>query len=102
MRLALALGRTVRELEETMSADEWSDWIDFESFYDLPDGYFVAAQLGSIIAGIVGSRFEPSRIVPYLEKDGPSPTMPPASRPGNLAAAFNWLMANVNKDGKPK
>lgn len=92
MRLALALGRTVRELEETMDADEWSEWIDYESHYDMPDGYFVAAQLGTIIAGIVGARFDPVKIVPYFEKD----TNP--SKPPGLKAAFDFLRSNVKSD----
>jgi hypothetical protein len=92
MRLALALGRTVRELDETMDAEEWSEWIDFESHYGIPDGYFVVAQLGSVIAGILGNTLDPAKIVPYLANDGPGSRTP---RPGNLAAAFNWLSANV-------
>lgn len=82
-----------------MGADEWSEWIDFESHYDLPDGYFVVAQLGSIIAGILGNTIDPVRIVPYLARDD-QPVR--SSRNRNLGAAFSWLAANVDKDGKPK
>lgn len=102
MRLAIALGRTVRELEETMGADEWDDWLDFERHYDLPDAFLITAQLGTLIAKITGnSHIAAARMAPYYTIDPTSPkgVRRKAAAPG-LAGAFAFLRANVKPDGK--
>jgi len=87
MRLALAMGRTVRELEEAMGADEWADWLAFQAEYDLPDDFLVTGQLGALISGVVGGRHRPSDFAPYYR---------PERTTGNesLRAAFQFLREN--------
>ncbi len=102
MRLALALGRTVRELDESMGADEWDDWIDFLRHYDLPDAFHTTAQLGILIGKITGNNhIRAASMSPYFAVDQPAGkgTMRKASSPG-LAGAFSFLRHNVKPGGK--
>lgn len=83
MRLALALGRTVGELEETLPHAEWVRWLSFHNLFDLPDGFLVTGQLGSVVAGAIGSdRAKPEHFAPYYEP----PKSPSKSRAGALAS----------------
>ena|SRR5580765_2888614 len=108
MRLALALGRTVRELEETMGADEWDDWIDFLRHYDLPDAFHTTAQLGILIGKITGNNHiraasmspyftEAPRVVPGVKGKASGPF-----KPGGLAGAFAFLRSNVQPKRDPQ
>ena len=66
MRLTIALGyRSVREMEETLGADEWADWLVFHSLYDLPDGFLVAGQICALVSHALGNKAKPSDFVPY-------------------------------------
>ena len=49
MRLALAMGRPLAELADTMSADEFADWLAFHRIFGLPDPW---GQAGTIAAAI--------------------------------------------------
>lgn len=83
MRLALALGRTVRELEETMGSDEWDDWLTFQKLYDLPDGFLVAGQLGMLVSRGLWGRGSVWDFAPYY--DSPAPRGLPADQAAFLA-----------------
>jgi hypothetical protein len=108
MRLALALGRTVRELEETMGADEWDDWIDYLRHYDLPDAYHTTAQLGILIGKITGNnRIRAVDMSPYFAIDPPAikSAARKASgpfRPGGLAGAFAFVKSYVKPKREPE
>ncbi len=47
MRLALAMGRTLAELAESMSADEFVEWLAFNRVFGLPDSW---GEAGTIAA----------------------------------------------------
>ena len=79
MRLALAMGRTVEELRETMNADEWNRWLIFHSLYDLPDGFLVTGQLGTVVSQAIGGRGKPENFAPYYKLDGPETQRPQPS-----------------------
>ena len=85
MRLALAMGRTVEELRETMNADEWSRWLLFHELYDLPDGFLVAGQLGTVVSQAIGGKGKPENFAPYYKIDGaeklPAQRQQPSLRP---------------------
>lgn len=49
-RLALALGKTVGEIEETMSSAEFAEWIAFVGLEPLPDPWLQTAQISAIMA----------------------------------------------------
>jgi hypothetical protein len=51
-----------------MDSAEWDRWITFHALYDLPDAFFMTAQLGCLIAAIMGNRLEPEKIVPFFER----------------------------------
>lgn len=101
MRLALALGRTVRELEETMGSDEWDDWLLFHRLYDLPDGFLVTGQLGTLVAHGLWGKGVAADYAPYYD--------PPASRGLNSdQAAFLAFVKSHgvrkpegSRDGRP-
>lgn len=95
-RLAYGLGRTVAELEATLSHAEWVEWIAFHGLYDLPDAFMTVAQLGPPMCGLAGSPRKLRDLVPYFE---PPPTAKPDAS-GREALAF--LKANVpHKRRKP-
>jgi hypothetical protein len=68
MRLALALGRTVEELDATLTHAEWLRWVAFQATCDLPDGFLVTGQLGALVASAAGSkRAKPQDFAPYYK-----------------------------------
>ena len=73
MRLALAMGRTLRELDESLGADEWHLWLAWLGEYDLPDGYFVAGRACVASAAAFGGQTKPVDWVPFYEATGPTP-----------------------------
>lgn len=90
-RLALALGRTIRELEETLGADEWAFWLRYHALYDLPDGYIVTGQIGALISQSLGGKGRPVDFAPFYEA-------PPAARrfgpPPGIAEAIKFVKAH--------
>lgn len=105
------MGRTVRELEATMGADEWDDWVDFHNDYDLPDSYIttsVLAHLGRLIADFTGNPgFKKGMICPYytVEQPASKPTdrfVTGPFKPGSLAGAFSFLRRYVKPRRKPE
>jgi hypothetical protein len=107
MRLALALGRTVRELEDTLGADEWDDWIDFLRNYDFPDAFHTTAQLGILIGKITGNpHINAANMSPYFT---PAPPVHPKAtrkasgpfKPGGMTGAFSFLRSHVKPKRKP-
>lgn len=96
MRLALAMGRTVRELEESMGADEWADWLLFQSLYDMPDGFIVAGQIGTLVSHVAGGKAGPAVFAPYYavpsERTAPDPS---------VGEFFKFVKANGIKKSKP-
>jgi hypothetical protein len=72
MRLALALGRTLRELDDSLGSDELPLWRAFQGLYDLPDGFLVASRLGPPLAGLAGVSQSPEEVCPYYQRPRPS------------------------------
>lgn len=85
MRLAFGLGRTVRELREDLGADEWDAWLRFHAECDLPDGFLVVAQLGTLISAITGGKGKAADFAPYYTSPAKSGHNP------SLASAFATL-----------
>jgi hypothetical protein len=110
MRLALGMGRTVAELRETMDAHEWSRWLLYHELYDLPDGFLVAGQLGTVVSRVVGGKGNPEDFAPYFKVDpqqSPSSSMraeTPAAARNDLKSAYNFIAAYAKEraaSGRP-
>lgn len=87
--MAFGLGRTVAELEESLSHREWLGWIAYHGLYDLPDDFLTTGQLGAMVGGIAGHRTKPSDLAPYYQP-------PPGARaPSNLGRALEFLKAHA-------
>jgi hypothetical protein len=71
-RLALLLGRTVAELERDMSSRELSEWIAYQRIHPLPDGYWQAGMIASVMANCWGATTTPDDFIPRVvrEEDG--------------------------------
>lgn len=87
MRLALALGKTRRELLDSIGADELKLWEVFEALYDLPDGYHASGALGPVVLGALGARSSRMDFVPYHR---------PPPRPKDPGACARTLQAFVH------
>jgi hypothetical protein len=88
-RLALALGRTVAELEETMSGRELTEWMAYDSLE--PFGEQRADLRSGIVASTIanchrsrGPAFKPQDFMPFVEK----PSADPATALHALRKAF--------------
>lgn len=66
-RLAALLGRTVAELEDTLSHSEWVEWNAFLSLYDLPDCFNTTERLGQLIAQSLGGKTKPGDFASYFK-----------------------------------
>ena len=67
MRLALALGMTLRRLDADMGADELSLWRRFEEEFGLADGFTVAGILAPLLANQWGGKsVDATNFVPYF------------------------------------
>lgn len=89
-RLALALARTVDELDATITPREFQRWVVFHALYDLPDGFLVTGQIGALVGSAIaanGRGFKPADFAPYYA----APRRPGRS---NLDAAFAFVRAN--------
>lgn len=94
MRLALAMGRTVRELEESLTADEWADWLVFHASYDLPDNFLTTGQIGSFISKVLGGNRQPFHFAPYYQAD------PAARSNASIKEYFAFAKEYVNSKRK--
>jgi hypothetical protein len=64
-RLALALGRTVRELEEGMDSRELSEWLAYCQIDPLPDSHWQTGLLASTMTNLWSkSRTSPEDFIP--------------------------------------
>ena len=54
-KLALALGKSVRELRRSMNSEELSRWIAYDQLDQIPDPVMLAARIMSVIANAMGS-----------------------------------------------
>lgn len=90
------MGRTVAELEDSLSYGEWVRWLAFHSLFDLPDGFLVAGQLGSLVSHALGGKGKAADFAPFY-------TLPPRVRSvSSLKDAFNFLRSHVpHKRRKP-
>ena len=50
------MGRTVGELESSMSSAEWSEWLAFDRVYGLPDLNAYQANICSVVATAMGGK----------------------------------------------
>lgn len=55
MRLALALGRSVKELLETVDSQELSEWAAFDQIYPLPNPWLQTARICRTIMAASGN-----------------------------------------------
>lgn len=71
MTLALRLGRTLEELGRTMTAMEWSLWLELYEQYPWDGDWLQTGIISAMIANYAG------KILPEGEKVLPSEFMPP-------------------------
>ena len=79
-RLALALGRTVDEVERGMSDRELRDWLAFAAEHPLPDDLadLHSAMICSIVANLGrGADTAPVAVSDFLVLSRPAPPEPP-------------------------
>lgn len=55
MRLALALGRSVKELLKTVDSEELSEWAAFDQIYPLPNPWLQTARICRTIMAASGN-----------------------------------------------
>jgi hypothetical protein len=55
-KLAVALGRTVAELRQSMSSEELSRWLAYDQTDLLPDPWFIGAQVCAVLAAAFGRK----------------------------------------------
>lgn len=56
-RLALALGKTVRQLLSEIDSAELSEWLAFDCAYTIPDAHFSAATVAmAVTSSMTGAR----------------------------------------------
>jgi len=55
MRLALALGRSVKELLNTVDGEELSEWAAFDQIYPLPNSWLQTARICRTIMAASGN-----------------------------------------------
>jgi hypothetical protein len=65
-QLAVLLGRTVGELETTMSSHELSEWMAFHRIRPLPDSYWQAGLIASTMANCWGASTTPDEFLPQV------------------------------------
>lgn len=68
MRLAAMFRRPERELMDSLGSDELLDWLAFASLYDLPDEFFAAGQVCTVLARVFGNDATPDDFVPYFRQ----------------------------------
>lgn len=98
MRLALAMGRTVRELEESMGSDEWDDWVKFHSLYDLPDGFLVTANVCTLVSQGLGGKGAAANFAPYYA----APERRGLTQDQSAFLSFVKLHGRRDRGGQPK
>lgn len=95
MRLAFGLGRTVEELNATLTHREWVRWVAFHGMFDLPDGFLVTGQLGALVASGLGSKkARAEHFAPYYK-----------ARRNTAAAIRSWMsqaIAYASRSKAPK
>jgi hypothetical protein len=89
-RLALALGRTVAELEETMSSHELSEWMAFEAI-DGPIGNQRADMRAGIIAATIANCHRTAKSKPFSHLD----FMPYAEKPKTSQEQMAEMLAKA-------
>lgn len=102
-RLALKLGRTVNELQRSMTSAEFGEWIAFyslEPFGDRVDDLrtgIVSSVIANVNRGPNVPAFAPIDFVPWAQ-DQAKPSGPPPAEA--VAALFGVNLAEVKKHGK--
>lgn len=91
MRLALAMGRTLAELADSMSSAEFTEWLAYNRIFGLPDPW---GEAGTIAAAVTR---------PY-QKKGAKPAMPldfiPADRkPARRRQSVREMKASMGAIG---
>lgn len=92
-RLALQLGRTVRELEQTLDSRELAEWEAYHTIEPLPDPYWIGAQICAVMATAWGK--SSYKIADFM------PTVRDADEPddGNLQLAKFTAIINAQRKG---
>ncbi|RQU14189.1 hypothetical protein DF152_17120 [Burkholderia cenocepacia] len=103
-RLALKMGRTVDELQRSMSSAEFGEWIAFYSIE--PFGDRIADMRAGTIAAVTANAsrapdsdpYTPIHFVPWAQE--PEPEATPLNDT-KVAAAFGINLSELKKGGKP-
>lgn len=90
-RIALALGRTRRELLASIGSDELVELLAYEATFDLPDGYLVAGELGALVGAFVGGSGKRADHAPYYRP------IPGRHNPASFLAFLSFAAANAPK-----
>jgi len=67
-RLALALGKSLAEVEHGMSGHELDRWKEFHALEPLPDPAWNAAQICAVVANSNRTKGRPSKISDFLPR----------------------------------
>lgn len=92
-RLAVALGKTVGELERGMSSYELAEWLAMERISPIPDHYWTSAQQCQIAASAAGAKR--ARLEDFLPV---APQRPTLSASQSVAAVGGLLGGVVRKE----
>ena len=86
------MGRTLRELDATMGADELMLWEVFEEEFTLPDPYFLAGQIcTATVRAMTGANVGPGDFVPYFKQPKP------AQSPAEMKAILNDAIRSAKR-----
>lgn len=97
-RIALALGRTRRELLDTIGADELVELFALEANFDLPDGYLVAGELGALLGAFLGGSGRRQAHAPYYL---PAPKQRGASDPSSFRGFLAFARTHASDRERP-
>jgi hypothetical protein len=67
-RMALNLGKTVGEIESTMSSAELTEWLAYAGIDPLPDAHWDAAQIASTVARSMTGKGKHEDYLPKTER----------------------------------
>lgn len=103
MRLAALMHRTVEELDETMSVEEYHRWIAFQHHYDLPDSFMTVGVLASLMSRFMGGKQGRADFAPYYGSDRKAHADASMRRFAEAAKLFGGRKKNDGKQaGEPR
>lgn len=97
--MALALGRTRRELLATVGSDELAELLAVEALFELPDGYLIAGELGALVSAALGGRGRRRDHAPYYR---PSTAADVGGDLASFRAFLGFASTHARPSGAPR